>query len=245
MTNELKALMERESDRPDHYFAPDPAAILTAGRRRSRVRNLTAGTTVLTALVVLVAGAIVVLPKHQDAPVAGLPTRSQDSYKQCDTSQGRRLGKNSWTWPEIVTLMDANGSASLRRDPADPGQVAFCVTQREKPTGDLALGQNNGMVVRVTPVNQQSSVVTVFGRTYGDDGRTVLVAVGNDSGSALPQNIHALDNLAAVSPASEAKIVGTYYAVRVIQPSPWPGDRPQVSTAGFDPNGYRINFAQW
>ncbi|MFI5730869.1 hypothetical protein ACIA49_12170 [Kribbella sp. NPDC051587] len=245
MTRELKTLLDQVSDRPDHYFTPDPAAILAAGRRRSRVRKLTAGTTVLTALVVLVAGAILVLPKQRDTPVAGLPTRSQDAYKQCDTSAGRRLGKVSWTWPEIVTLIDANGSASLRRDPADPDQVAFCVTQPKQPTGELALAQHNGIVVRVTPVDKKSSVVTVFGRSYGEDGRTVLVAVGNDSRSALPMNLHNLDIAAAKGTASEAKVVGTYWAVRVVQPAPWPGDKPQVTTAGFAPNGYRISFGQW
>jgi hypothetical protein len=245
MTKELKALMERESDRPDHYFAPDPAAILAAGRRRSRVRNLTAGTTVLTALVVLVAGAILVLPKQQDAPVAGLPTRAQDAYKQCDTSNGRRLGKDSWAWPEIVTLMDDEGSASLRRDPADPNRVAYCVTQRAAVSDSLPPGGDHGIMLRITPVDTQRSVVTVFGRTYTGDGGTVMVVFGKNSRVLMPANLKVKSLSTAAATVGQAKITGTYYALRIIQPIPWPGERPQVTVASYRQDGVRINIGTW
>ncbi|MFK4086999.1 hypothetical protein ACI2LF_23020 [Kribbella sp. NPDC020789] len=248
MTHELKALMDRGSDRPNHYFAPDPAAILAAGRRRSRVRGLAVGSTLLAALIVLAAGALVVLP-DQDAPVAGLPDRVQDSYKQCDTSSGRRLGKDSWAWPEIMTLTDEYGSASLRRDPNDPNRVAYCVTQPDAPAGYLPLAQSRGIVVRMTPIDPGSSVTTVFGRVYVHAGGTVLVAVGKDGNRVLPHHLkdtaEAGTTAAALSKFGEARISGTYFAYRIVRQQPWPGDQPVVTVASYQPAGNMINYGTW
>ncbi|GAA1668587.1 hypothetical protein GCM10009745_08770 [Kribbella yunnanensis] len=243
MTRELKALMERESDRSDHYFAPDPAAILAAGRRRNRVRNLRVAATVLTALVVLTAGTGLIL-QEDEAPVAGLPGRVEDSYKQCDTSSGRRLGKDSWGWPEITTIVDGYGSASLRRDPNDPDRVAYCFTQPEAPTALVPLAQRKGIVVRVTPINPRNRVVTVMGRVYVRDGGKVLVAVGNSGDKLLPSFIKQT-TFATVVPFGEAEIAGTYYVYRVVQQAPWPGPQPLVSVASYQPDGYMISRGTW
>lgn len=244
MTRELKALMELESDRSDNYFTPDPEAILAAGRRRNRVRNLGVAATVLTVLIVLTAGTGLVLQQQKEAPVAGLPGRPQDAYKQCDTSSGRRLGKNSWTWTEIATLSDAYGSASLRRDPEDPDQVAYCVTQPEVPVGFLPLAQRKGIVVRVTPIDSKSRMLTVFGRVYVREGGRVLVAVSNTGERILPANIK-VDTYAAAAPIGEAPITGTYYVYRVVQRVPWPGTQPSVSVASYQPAGYMVGFGTW
>ncbi len=243
MTRELKALMERESDRSDHYFAPDPEAILAAGRRRSRVRTLGVAATVLTVLVVLTAGTGLVL-QQREVPVAGLPNRPQDAYKQCDTSSGRRLGKESWTWPEVRTAIDSYGSASLRRDPDNPDQVAYCVTQPDVPVGFLPLAQSKGIVVRVTPIDSKTRVVTVAGRTYVHDGGMVLVAVGGIGERILPRNSKVI-TYAAKASVGQAGISGTYYLYRTVQHAPWPGTQPEVSVASYQPNGHMISFGTW
>ncbi|GAB3947792.1 hypothetical protein GCM10029976_077700 [Kribbella albertanoniae] len=245
MTKELKALMERESDRADNYFTLDPEAILAAGRRRSRVRTLGVAATLLTVLVVLTAGTSLVL-QEREAPVAGLPSRPQDAYKQCDTSSGRRLGKESWTWPEVRNAIDDYGSASLRRDPDDPGQVAYCVTQPDVPVGFLPLAQQKGIVVRVTPIDTKTRVVTVAGRTYVSDGGTVLVAVGGVGERLLPSTLNTrFADSAATASVGEAGITGTYYLYRTVQHAPWPGPQPEVSVASYQPNGYMISFGTW
>ncbi|MFB6726405.1 hypothetical protein ACFCV3_39920 [Kribbella sp. NPDC056345] len=243
MTKELKALMERESDRSDHYFTPDPEAIVAAGRRRNRVRNLGVAASVLTVLVVLTAGTGLVL-QQREAPVAGLPSRLQDAYKQCDTSSGRRLGKESWTWPEVRSAIDDYGSASLRRDPDNPDQVAYCVTQPDVPAGFLPLAQRKGIVVRVTPIDSKTRVVTVAGRTYVSDGGTVLVAVGGIGQRLLPVNSK-ITTFASPTVVGEASIAGTYYLYRTVQHAPWPGPQPEVSVASYQPSGHRISFGTW
>jgi len=241
MTRELKALMDQESDRSGHYFAPDPAAILAAGRRRNRVRNLGVAATVLTALVVLTAGVGLFLPEDE-VPVAGLPGRSQDAYKQCDTSSGRRLGKDSWTWPAIVSLTDDYGSASVRRDPNDPDRVAYCVTQPELPSGDLPLAQHNGIVVRKSAADAQTSVTSVYGRVYQPDA-TVVVSVMTPLTLSF---IAAQKNPADLPPnPGTASIGGTYYLYRVVESAPWPGERPQVSVNTFTASGTRIIAGTW
>ncbi|MET7277261.1 hypothetical protein ABZS29_03435 [Kribbella sp. NPDC005582] len=241
MTRELKALMDQESDRSDHYFAPDPAAILAAGRRRNRVRNLGVAATVLTALVVLTAGVGLFLPEDE-APVAGLPGRSQDAYKQCDTSNGRRLGKDSWTWPAIVNLTDDYGSASLRRDPNDPDRVAYCVTQPDPPSGDLPLGQRNGILVRKSRVDAKTSVTSVYGRVYQPDA-TVVVKVVTFL-NPTKQDAASYE-FSAPSDPSTATIGGTYYLYRTVENAPWPGYRPSVSVTTFTASGLRVIAGTW
>ncbi|TDD53205.1 hypothetical protein E1263_28335 [Kribbella antibiotica] len=239
MTRELKALMDQETDRSDNYFSPDPAVILAAGRRRQRVRNLGLGATLMTVLVLLAGGLVLVLP-NQEAQVAGLPGRSQDAYKQCDTSSGRRLGKDSWSWPEIVTLTDQYGSASLRRNPGEPSQVAFCVTQPKAPSLKLPLGQHSGLVVRKTELSSGSSVVSVFGRVY-DKGATVLVSVSNDGGlSTNPLHLQTLP-----PGTGKATIATTYWVYRYANSAITPGLRPTVQSMIVRANGSVAGFGQW
>jgi hypothetical protein len=233
--------MDQESDRSDHYFAPDPAAILAAGRRRNRRRNLGVAATMLTALVVLTAGVSLFLP-GDEAPVAGLPERSQDAYKQCDTSSGRRLGKDSWNWPAIVALTDDFGSASLRRDPNDPDRVAFCVTQPELPAGNLPLGQRNGIVVRKSAIGQQASVTSVYGRVYQPDASVVVKVMSPvDLAIAAAKN----DRFSMAPSDGRATIGGTYYVYRVVEDTPWPSYRPTVTVSTFTASGLRITYGAW
>jgi hypothetical protein len=241
MTRELKALMDQESDRSGHYFAPDPAAILAAGRRRNRVRNLGVAATVLTALVVLTAGVGLFLPEDE-APVAGLPDRSQDSYKQCDTSSGRRLGKDSWTWPAIVALTDDYGSASLRRDPNDPDRVAYCFTQPDLPAGELPLAQRNGIMVRKSAIGTQASVTSVYGRVYQPDASVVVQVLSpvNFEISAVRR-----EQVSTVGSNGRATIGGTYYLYRVVEDTPWPGNPPLVSVTTFSASGARVIAGTW
>lgn len=241
MTRELKALMDQESDRSDHYFTPDPAAILAAGRRRNRRHNLGVAATVLTALVVLTAGVSLFLPED-DAPVAGLPGRSQDAYKQCDTSSGRRLGKDSWNWPAIVNLTDDYGSASLRRDPNDPDRVAYCVTQPDPPVGELPLGQRNGILVRKSAVEENSSVTSVYGRVYQPDARVVVKVATVVDRNKLDASRY---QVSVPSEPGTATIGGTYYLYRVVEDAPWPGYRPSVSVTTFTASGLRVIAGTW
>ncbi len=242
MTRELKALMDQESDRSDRYFAPDPAAILAAGRRRNRRRNLGVAATMLTALVVLTAGVSLFLP-GDEPPVAGLPARSQDAYKQCDTSNGRRLGKDSWNWPAIVALTDDFGSASLRRDPHDPDRVAFCVTQSELPSGDLPLGQRNGIVVRKSAIGKQASVTSVYGRVYQPDASVVVKVLSPID--LVPLAATTKEQFSSAPSDGRATIGGTYYVYRVVEDAPWPSYRPTVTVSTFTASGLRITYGAW
>ncbi|WP_405061658.1 hypothetical protein OG474_08400 [Kribbella sp. NBC_01505] len=244
MTLELKDLMDRESDRADNYFTPDPAMILAAGRRRRRNRRLGIGATLVTACAVLTAGVGLIVQEHrEDAPVAGGSGRPQDAYNECDTSSGTRLGKNSWTWPEVKTLTDEYGSASLRRDPDDPNQVVYCVTQPKAPTGDLPLGQSKGIIVRKTPVNERLSVTTVFGRTYAERGGTVMVALGDSADTPFPG--HLTPDYTVVAKLGEATVVETYFIYRQTENSAWPGPRPKVAVASYQMKGWLYNQGKW
>ncbi|GAA0609432.1 hypothetical protein HPO96_29075 [Kribbella sandramycini] len=207
MTEDLKALMERESDRSDRYFAPDPVAILTAGRRRARIRTATVTLTVVAALAVLTSGVGLAL-REREAPVAGQPRPPQEAWLQCDSSSGRRMGKDTWTWPVVVEQHDAYGAASIRKDP-NSHVVVYCLSQPDRGTAQLPLGHVGGIVLRKTAVGDGSkqSVTTVYGVLPTRDG-AVDVAV---DGKWRTEQASVRDGL---------------FVYRKLESLPWPGPTP-------------------
>lgn len=236
MTRELKTLMDRATDRPAP-FTPDPAALVAAGRRQVRNRRITGSLAALAAVVVLAAGAVVavdlqgprsVAPATQDRRPTPAPA-SVGSVRLCTASNGAVLGTEAWAWPEVVSISDPYGSASIRREPTATryrytARYAFCITQlRNAPM--VPLGARGGVLVRKSPIDAASSVTTVFGRAYGTD---VKVRVRTGDGKT-----------------GEAVVKSEFYVYRHIDAGPWPATRPTVVAQTFDARGTLTALVRW
>jgi hypothetical protein len=234
MTRELKTLMDRATDRPDS-FAPDPAELVAAGRRRVRNRRITGSLAALAAVVVLAAGAAVavdlqeprsVAPATQDRKPAPPPA---GSYKLCTASNGQGLGDEAWAWPEVVSISDQYGSASIRREPkatrySYTARYAFCITQpANAPT--VPLGARGGVLVRKSPMDSGRSMTTVFGRAYGKDLKVVVQTGDGKSGYAV--------------------VKSDFYVYRHVEERPWPGPVPTVLAKTIEANGYVSAVGRW
>jgi hypothetical protein len=234
MTRELKTLMDRATDRPEP-FTPDPATLVAAGRRQVRKRRITGSLASLAAVVVLAAGAAAavdlqeprsVAPATQDRKPAPTPI---GSARLCTASNGAVLGNEPWAWPEVISISDLYGSASIRREPTATrysytARYAFCITQLENaPT--VPLGARGGVLVRKSPIDAVSSVTTVFGRAYGTDVK-VLVRTGDGK-------------------TGEAVVKSEFYVYRHIDAGPWPATKPTVVAQTFDARGNLTALVRW
>jgi hypothetical protein len=236
MTRELKTLMDRATDRSD-TFTPDPATLVAAGRRQVRKRRITGSLAALAAVVILATGAAVAVDLPGPGSVAPAtqhhqPTRPPSavgSVRLCTASNGAVFGDEAWAWPEILSISDQYGSASIRREPKPAryrytARYAFCTTQLENaPT--VPLGARGGVLVRKTPIDAASSVTTVFGRAYGKDVK-VLVRTGDGK-------------------SGEAVVKSEFYAYRHVDAGPWPGVKPIVVAQTFDARGTLTSLGRW
>lgn len=229
MTDELKTLMDRATERPVS-FTPDPASLVATGRRRARRRRITGSLAGVAAVAVLAAGAMVAvdLQKSDRAAPASRPTESEQSTKLCTTSNGTVLGDRAWGWAEVVSISDRYGSASIRRAPEEPHNYvvnyAFCITQ---PTNGSAvpLGGRGGVLLRKTAIDSRSSVTTIFGRAYGS-GMKVVVQTGDGK-------------------SGEAVVKSEFYLYRHVEARPWPGVTPTALTRTVDANGNISAIGRW
>lgn len=236
MTRELKTLMDRATDRPES-FTPDPATLVAAGRRQVRKRRIAGSIAALAAVVVLVAGAAVavdlqeprsIAPATQDRKPTPTPPPT-GSAKLCTASNGAVLGTEPWAWPEVVSVSDLYGSASIRREPTatryrHTARYAFCITQLgNAPT--VPLGSRGGVLVRKSPIDAVSSVTTAFGRAYGRDVK-VLVRTGDGK-------------------TGQAVVKSEFYVYRHIDAGPWPATKPTVVVQTFDARGNRTTVGRW
>jgi hypothetical protein len=234
MTRELKTLMDRATDRPD-AFAPDPAELVAAGRRRVRNRRLAGSMATLAAVVVLAAGAAVAVDLHEPRSVAPASQNRQPapppagSAKLCTASNGQVLGDEAWTWPDVVSISDQYGSASIRREPkatrySYTARYAFCITQPDKAPS-VPLGARGGVLVRKSPIESGRSMTTVFGRAYGKDLKVVVQTGDGESG--------------------EAVVKSDFYLYRHVEERPWPGPVPTVLAKTIEANGYVSAVGRW
>jgi len=226
MTRELKNLMDRATDRPD-LFIPDPAKLVSAGRRRVRNRRL-AGS--LATLVMLFAGVTVAidLQDTQGAEPAGTPTpsRPQDAYKLCTTSNGTALADEAWSWDEVLASTDEYGSASIRKTPGkEYPMYAFCITQRVRATS-VPTGGRGGILLRKSPIDRTRSVTTVFGRAYGEQMRVLVDTGDRKSGEGVARS--------------------DFFVYRHVELRPWPGGwKPTATVRIYDANGHLDAFGKW
>jgi hypothetical protein len=235
LTRELKTLMDRATDRPAP-FTPDPATLVAAGRRQVRNRRITGSLAALAAVVVLAAGAAVAVDlqgPHGVAPATERkPTPTPQpigSVRLCTASNGAVLGTEPWAWPEVVSVSDVYGSASIRREPTATryrytARYAFCTTQLENAPM-VPLGARGGVLVRKSPIDAVSSVTTVFGRAYGKDAKVLVRTRDGKSG--------------------EAVVASEFYVYRHIDAGPWPGTKPLVLAQTFDARGTRTGLGRW
>ena len=114
---------------------------------------------------VLAAGAAVAVDLQETAqrcagdpgPPADTGTRTVGSVRLCTASNGAVLGTEPWAWPEVVSISDQYGSASIRREPTATryrytARYAFCITQlRNAPM--VPLGGRGGVLVRKSPID--------------------------------------------------------------------------------------------
>jgi hypothetical protein len=230
MTRELKTLMDRATERPD-TFMPNPAELVAAGRRSVRNRRLTASVATLAAVVVLAGGAAVAIDLHDSRstdPASAVPNRPEDAYKLCTSSNGTSLGTEPWGWDEVVSDTDQYGSASIRKRPGQTtayvNNYAFCISQPEKAVS-VATGGRGGILLRKTPVNDNASVTTVFGRAYDP---TVRVEV--ETGDGYTGN---------------AVIRSEFFVYRRLEPRGWPGHDPSAVVRLFDGQDNRTALGRW
>ncbi|HET6989598.1 MAG TPA: hypothetical protein VFI00_23425 [Kribbella sp.] len=234
MTRELKTLMDRATDR-SYTFTPDPATLVAAGRRQVRKRRIIGSLSALAAVVGLTAGAAVAVDLQEPRSVAPAtqdrkPTPTTvGSVRLCAASNGAVFGDDAWAWPEVVSISDQYGSASIRREPKPTrysytARYAFCTTQlKNAPTAPL--GARGGVLVRKTPIDSTSSVTTVFGRAYGKDVK-VLVRTGDGK-------------------SGEAVVKSEFYVYRHIDAGPWPGTGPTVVAQTLDARGNLTALGRW
>ncbi|MGY4768144.1 hypothetical protein ACXC9Q_14625 [Kribbella sp. CWNU-51] len=236
MTRELKTLMDRATDRPAP-FTPDPATLVAAGRRQVRNRRITGSLAALAAVVVLAAGATVavdlqgphgVAPATQDRKPRSTPS-PVGSVKLCTASNGAVYAYEAWAWPEVVSISDQYGSASIRREPTATryrytARYAFCTTQRANALR-VPLGSRGGVIVRKSPIDSGHSVTTVFGRAYGNPQKVVVQTGDGQNG--------------------EATIKSEFYVYRHVEPQPWPGREPMVVATTIGPTGSVTSVGRW
>lgn len=230
MTRDLKTLMDRATDRPD-VFTPDPAALVSAGRRRARSRRIATSLTALAAVVILAASGRAAVELHDPRgadPANRSTSRPQDADKLCTRSNGTLLGAEAWAWTEVVAISDQYGSASIRQAPKENGNpfatYAFCISQPAQGPNP-PLGNRGGVLVRKTAVTARSSVTTVFGRVYRPGTRVTVLTGDGKTGDAV--------------------IRSEFYVYRHLEAQPWPGTMPALTTQAFDAQGNLEAVGKW
>jgi hypothetical protein len=229
MTDDLKTLMDRATERPA-AFTPDPASLVATGRRRVRKRRITGSLAGVAAVAVLAAGVTVAvdLREPRSTAPASRPTEASQSTKLCTTSNGSVLGDEAWGWTEVLSISDNYGSASIREAPKEPRNYvrnyAFCITQ-PKDGPAVPLGGRGGVLLRKTPIDARSSMTTVFGRAYGT-GMKVVVQTGDGK-------------------SGEAVVKSEFYLYRHVEARPWPGTMPTALTRTVDANGNLSAIGRW
>ncbi|MEU4191417.1 hypothetical protein AB0E69_05940 [Kribbella sp. NPDC026611] len=217
MTNELKNLMDRASTRPD-VFVPDAASLVATARVRQRRRRITGALMTVAVVLGTAAGGLtaVKLSGAGDVSVAGRPS----DYRLCTVSTGRAI-KGAWSWEVLAEVKDKYGSASVRRS---GGQYAFCVSQPSSAPY-APLGNRGGILLRKSPINDTSSMTTVFGPAPSSDV-TVTVQTGLEQ-------------------AGNAEVKNGFYIYRHVDPVRWPGATPTATVEIRTQSGMLIGHGTW
>ncbi|MGW6279936.1 hypothetical protein [Kribbella sp. NPDC055071] len=223
MTRELKMLLDRATERP-LPFSPDPTKLIAAGRRRTRNRRIVGSIATVAAVAVVAAGVAVAvdLQDRRVAPATQPAPKPADTL--CTTSTGRILHDAEVEgWEQMASVKDRNGTGWIMRKP-DRTQFAYCVTGT-RGVPNVPLAGRGGVLVRKSPLDEKSSLLTVFGVAHGATVR-VLVQTGDGvSGDAI--------------------LKGKLYIYRYVEPYPWPGPLPTVETKGLAANGYSTFLGHW
>ncbi|MEU0093944.1 hypothetical protein [Kribbella sp. NPDC006257] len=142
MTQDLKPLLDRATDRPTPYV-PDVDHLLTIGRRRTRVRHLTGALATVAAVgAVATAGTFAFQQAPESAaPASSLIVENPDPGKgkmRCGVVGSAQSLEAAARWAVVVSTTDAQGSSSVRRAP--DGRIAYCTAVRPDHKSVLILG---------------------------------------------------------------------------------------------------------
>jgi hypothetical protein len=224
MTRELKILLDRATDRP-LPFSPDPNKLIAAGRSRARRRRIVGSVATLAAVAVVAAGAAVAVDLQDPQSVAPASrSAGKPADILCTTSTGHSLRDGEIKgWVEVISVKDRNGAAWILRKP-DNTVYSYCVNGA-RGVPNVPLGGRGGVLVRKTPINAKSSLVTVFGVV-----RTSTVRVVVQTGDGV---------------SDDANLKQQFYIYRHVEPYPWPGPLPTVLAKALDANGSITSLGRW